>query len=105
MVGLSEKAKGKQRAIEPEAEDDLPIFSQVVIRFTEGVEDLHLTLSPTDSVRVLKEKVWGTSKLEITVVLMASCFVKDQGSQATYTAEEIKAHPCRPYTRRQPGSQ
>lgn len=58
MVGLSEKAKGKQRAIEPGEEDEAPVL-QVVIRFTEGIEDLRLALAPADSVRALKQKVRG----------------------------------------------
>ena len=57
MTGLSEKAKGKQRAVEPEAEDALPTYSQVVVRFTEGVEDLRLALSPNHTIKVLKQKV------------------------------------------------
>ena len=57
MRGLSEKAKGKQRAVEPEAEDALSTYSQVIVRFTEGVEDLRLALSPTDTIKVLKQKV------------------------------------------------
>ena len=53
---LSDKAKGKQRAVEPAA----PVARttrQLVIRFTDGIPDLELTLSKEDSVRNLKSNV------------------------------------------------
>ncbi|EJC98967.1 uncharacterized protein FOMMEDRAFT_142985 [Fomitiporia mediterranea MF3/22] len=62
MVGLSEKAKGKQRAIEPldpaeQEEPAKPTQRPVTIRFTEGLPDLTLTLGIQDSVRTLKRKI------------------------------------------------
>ena len=61
MQPLSEKAKGKQRA-EPIPEDVLnnggPIPPrQLMVRFTEGVEDLVLQVADDDSVRDVKAKV------------------------------------------------
>jgi len=61
MQPLSEKAKGKQRA-EPIAEDVLnnggPIPPrQLMVRFTEGVEDLVLQVAEDDSVRDVKVKI------------------------------------------------
>jgi hypothetical protein len=61
MQTLSEKAKGKQRA-EPILED---VFNnggpipprQLMVRFTEGVEDLVLQVAENDSVRDVKAKV------------------------------------------------
>ena len=50
---LSDKAKGKQRAVEPAA-PVAPTTRQLVIRFTDGIPDLELTLSKEDSVRNLK---------------------------------------------------
>ncbi|KAG0700610.1 DUF2407 C-terminal domain-containing protein [Suillus ampliporus] len=44
---LSEKAKGKQRAIDPD----------LTIRFTEGVPDLNLTVRPKDTVRDVKANI------------------------------------------------
>jgi hypothetical protein len=61
MQTLSEKAKGKQRA-EPIPED---VFNnggpipprQLMVRFTEGVQDLVLQVAENDSVRDVKAKV------------------------------------------------
>ena len=53
---LSDKAKGKQRAVEPAA-PVAPTTRQLVIRFTDGISDLELTLSKEDSVRNLKSNV------------------------------------------------
>jgi hypothetical protein len=59
MGGLSEKAKGKQRAVEPPPErGPAPVTERpVIIRFTEGVQDLHLALDTSDTVLTLKQKV------------------------------------------------
>ena len=59
MQPLSEKAKGKQRA------DPIPVFNnggpipprQLMVRFTEGVEDLVIQVADDDSVRDVKSKV------------------------------------------------
>jgi hypothetical protein len=67
---LSEKAKGKQRAIEPldrerstsslqeikPAEDERP-SRDLVVRFTEGFPDLTVTVEKEDFVRDVKRKV------------------------------------------------
>ncbi|KAG9019272.1 hypothetical protein FRB90_004541 [Tulasnella sp. 427] len=65
---LSEKAKGKQRAVEIEDEDtpgaassssqrpQSPATRSVTIRFTEGVKDLTLDISERDTVREVKSK-------------------------------------------------
>jgi hypothetical protein len=60
---LSEKAKGKQRAVDP-----IPIPTpqpqpaaiptrELTIRFTEGITDLLLTINPGQSVRDVKANV------------------------------------------------
>jgi len=54
---LSEKAKGKQRAIEPPEEPELELSRDLVIRFTEGVEDLTLKVSQKDSIRDVKRNI------------------------------------------------
>ena len=60
--GLSEKAKGKQRAIEP-LRDDEPSRSQppvphtLTIRFTDGKPDLIVKVHNGDNVRTAKGKV------------------------------------------------
>ena len=60
MTSLSEKAKGKQRAVEPQAEPD-PIDQQrtLTIRFTDGIPDLTIVLEARskDTVKRLKERV------------------------------------------------
>lgn len=65
---LSEKAKGKQRALEVDDENAFgasssshrppsPATRSVTIRFTEGVKDLTLDISEKDSVRDTKSKI------------------------------------------------
>ena len=61
MQPLSEKAKGKQRA-EPIPEDVLdssapPPSRELMVRFTDGVQDLMLHVAEHDSVRDVKAKV------------------------------------------------
>lgn len=63
MPVLSEKAKGKQRAEIPDVSNGVASTSQVpmqremVIRFTEGVEDLVVYVGEKDIVKDLKAKV------------------------------------------------
>ncbi|TCD68343.1 hypothetical protein EIP91_010981 [Steccherinum ochraceum] len=54
---LSEKMKGKQRAIE--TVDDLgePSSKSLVIRFTEGIPDLTVTVGPNDTIRDMKKNI------------------------------------------------
>jgi hypothetical protein len=56
---LSEKAKGKQRAIDPEldGEPSRTDSRNLTIRFTEGIPDLVLFVTSTDAVRDVKAKV------------------------------------------------
>lgn len=56
---LSEKAKGKQRAIEPavDGEPSQTNSRNLTIRFTEGISDLILLVTNTDAVRDVKAKV------------------------------------------------
>ncbi|KAF8443166.1 DUF2407 C-terminal domain-containing protein [Boletus edulis BED1] len=54
---LSEKAKGKQRAIDPEADGESSTFRRLTIRFTEGIPDLALFVTSTDAVRDVKAKI------------------------------------------------
>ena len=62
MTGLSEKAKGKQRAIditpiEGNGQPPVPTQRPLTIRFTDGLPDLVLTLDAKDAVRDIKQKV------------------------------------------------
>ncbi|THH07265.1 hypothetical protein EW145_g3495 [Phellinidium pouzarii] len=59
MVGLSEKAKGKQRAIEPQAPEEPvpPTQRPLTIRFADGLPDLDLTLDAKDTVRRVKQQI------------------------------------------------
>ena len=55
---LSEKAKGKQRAVDPEpGPSQGPPAKDLVIRFTEGLPDLTLQVAEGDAVRDIKRKV------------------------------------------------
>lgn len=64
-MSLSEKAKGKQREIQPRPAAEDPVAQldpvkqtrELVIRFTEGIPDLVITVSDTDAVRDVKRKV------------------------------------------------
>ena len=49
---LSERAKGKQRAVE---EDESS--RELVVRFTEGVPDLTITVNKAESVKNVKKRV------------------------------------------------
>ncbi|KAG9315991.1 hypothetical protein JVU11DRAFT_3649 [Chiua virens] len=51
---LSEKVKGKQRAVDPEQHND---SRNLTIRFTEGFPDLVLFVTSTDTVRDVKAKI------------------------------------------------
>ena len=59
---LSEKAKGKQRAVEPQPVPEPPVTHtpdqtrDLVIRFSEGVPDLVVSVGQRDAVRDVKEK-------------------------------------------------
>lgn len=59
MVVLSEKAKGKQRAIEPINDDSAELLTKrpLIIRFTDGLSDLTLTLQTEDTVRRIKQQI------------------------------------------------
>ena len=60
MPGLSEKAKGKQRAVEP-AEEPNPLEQNrpLTIRFTDGLPDLTITLDARakETIRRVKQRV------------------------------------------------
>lgn len=69
---LSEKAKGKQRAVEPPLAADQPAprpplpeatSRDLVVRFTEGAPDLTIRLHRTDSVREVKKHVRAAAGL------------------------------------------
>ena len=46
---LSEKAKGKQRALDPSEDLEEPWSRPLVIRFTEGIPDLTVTVEQEDT--------------------------------------------------------
>lgn len=54
---LSEKAKGKQRAVEPITDVPEALSRELMVRFTEGISDLVLKVEEKDSVRDVKLKV------------------------------------------------
>ncbi len=55
-AALSEKAKGKRRAVESEAATTPPA-KDLTIRFTEGIPDLTLQVAEKDTVKDVKAKV------------------------------------------------
>jgi hypothetical protein len=62
MTVLSEKAKGKQKAVElPQAPATLASIQiptrDLVVRFTEGFQDLTVPVNQQDAVRDVKQKV------------------------------------------------
>jgi hypothetical protein len=62
---LSEKAKGKQRAVDPPAagqgpSNTNPVSRDLTIRFTEGGSDLIVHVGERDTVKDVKQKVFGT---------------------------------------------
>ncbi|KIY73774.1 hypothetical protein CYLTODRAFT_416798 [Cylindrobasidium torrendii FP15055 ss-10] len=63
MVGLSEKAKGKRRAVDPHASTAGPSNQdehaprQLTIRFNEGFPDLNVMMDRADTVRDIKAKI------------------------------------------------
>ncbi|KAF9516473.1 hypothetical protein BS47DRAFT_1340811 [Hydnum rufescens UP504] len=60
MSGLSEKAKGKRRATEPDGDEraaSVPQGRPLTIRFSEGIPDLHLVVGPSDNVRQIQRKI------------------------------------------------
>jgi len=65
MTPLSEKAKGKQRAVDiHEAAAEAEAMRDLTIRFTEGIPDLVLQVGPQDAVRDVKTKI-KTAKPEL----------------------------------------
>lgn len=72
MIELSDKAKGKQKAVEPPTSvtdfqarvqaSSIPLSIQaptrdLVVRFTEGFPDLIISVNQQDAVRDIKKKV------------------------------------------------
>ena len=55
-MALSEKAKGKQRAVDPE-QPSTPPSKDLTIRFTEGIPDLTIRVSEKDTVKDVKTNV------------------------------------------------
>ena len=76
---LSEKAKGKQRAVEPPDSSCTPesveeLSRNLVIRFTEGIPDLVLNVSQRDTIRIVKNNVshlFSTFRLRMTEFLVS----------------------------------
>ncbi|KAI0372334.1 hypothetical protein BV20DRAFT_1042825 [Pilatotrama ljubarskyi] len=56
-TSLSEKAKGKQRAVEPGPESDTPLSKDLTIRFTEGIPDLTVQVAENDTVKDVKKNI------------------------------------------------
>ena len=65
-TSLSEKAKGKQRAVDPldmrqDSSSTQPVSRNLTIRFTEGGSDLILPVGEKDTVKDVKQKVFDVS--------------------------------------------
>jgi len=102
---LSEKAKGKQRAASPpdddydagqpsvnELERDTP--RDLLIRFTEGVPDLNLTVNKLDSARDVKRRVRLSARLSGPWLIS----VLDTRSSTRATQPSSKTHSFRSFT-------
>ena len=71
---LSEKAKGKQRAVDPPADssagqsiqNEEDWAQELVVRFTEGAPDLTITIRRKDLVRDVKKHVRGLEPEPVT---------------------------------------
>jgi hypothetical protein len=67
---LSDKAKGKLRAVDaPESSESPP--RELVVRFTEGEQDLVLSVTEKDAVRDVKRMVWTTMTIQQLFVKIA----------------------------------
>jgi len=65
VIPLSEKAKGKQRAVNSSdvgqsSSSTEPASRDLTIRFTEGGSDLIIRVGEKDTVKDVKQKVFGT---------------------------------------------
>ena len=71
MPPLSEKARGKQRAVDAGPEGDLeipaapaPVHRDVRIRFSEGAHDLLLPVTAEETIKDIKAQVSSSQELE-----------------------------------------
>lgn len=69
---VSEKAKGKQRAIDLNGETEAHVeLKSLVIRFTEGIPDLTLHISESDAIRDIKREVRSSMLYhDVTLTIM-----------------------------------
>lgn len=91
---LSEKAKGKQRATEPEqAEFEAPPSRDLTIRFTEGIPDLTVQVAEKDTVKDVKTNVSLStsppSHFVLTVLLYSAA---DPCSPPTTQRQAVEAY-------------
>ncbi len=81
-TSLSEKAKGKQRVVDPVPEILAPM-KDLTIRFTEGIPDLTVQIAEKDTVKDVK------SNVSVTSTLYSSTHV-DHGSKIRFARPELK---------------
>ncbi|KAI5981715.1 hypothetical protein EDD15DRAFT_2331104 [Pisolithus albus] len=88
---LSEKAKGKQKAVDPEPNGP-PDFRELTIRFTEGIPDLVLHIVEKDSVRDVKAKIAiERPQLSDRRLRLIHAWSSEKQHRVTFTSEE--SHP------------
>ena len=101
-MGLSEKAKGKQKAISPSennAEDAIyPQYRDLRTRFSDGVPDVTLTIRPGDTIRDVKRRVCVTVTPKFLAIYI---IVRDTRRKTIIGETETEIHPCRPNVGRQ----
>ena len=91
---LSEKAKGKQRATEPEQpESEAPPSKDLTIRFTEGIPDLTVPVVEKDTVKEVKDNVSIAASPPSNVALTVLLYSIDPFSTATTCRQAAQAHP------------
>ncbi|KAI0754789.1 DUF2407 ubiquitin-like domain-containing protein [Daedaleopsis nitida] len=56
-TSLSQKAKGKQRAVDPAPPEAAPSLKELTIRFTEGIPDLTVQVAEKDTVKDVKNSI------------------------------------------------
>ena len=93
---LSEKAKGKQRATEPEQPESEALPSKdLTIRFTEGIPDLTIQVAEKDTVKEVKANVSIAASPPSNLVFTVLLYSIDSSSPATTYRQAAQAHPPR----------
>ena len=91
MSSLSEKEKGKQRAVD--ASSEAPLVKDLTIRFTEGIPDLTLQVAEKDAVRDVKR---NARCISVVCECCANAQDVDPYCQATAEGPEAETYSLGP---------